>query len=453
MLGKQWLNRYESTEMRGSTIERSQNRQRKLDEIDAWYFDTVMESLPLMLQAALLLLGCALSLYLWGINTTIASVVVGITSFGVIFYLSIIIAGVVTESCPYQTPVSQFICYLAPNLRNTLRRTFTKLWELVPKIPPAIVVVPRRLWRAVQAIAAIFARHFRVHNWLQVTHPTPEPQSTLQTTVLDLRCISWTLHTSFDKAVRTSALGYLTLVLKLANFDPSLVVECFNIFLGSISVNDGGVEVTSQGLELAKVSATCFYRAYHRLTVMDPASRVLDTIHQQYRKDFPNRVDFTSLPSRHTITMIDALVTRDWRPRLIWYGGDRPSDCDHILFAQDIAELAQVEHQPDRGVPRWTLDFAFDSLSLGPLPPAPVVANCLKVIAIDLGCDVSSVVTSDERYTYSSLIGIHILTKSQCESGSRLDTHHPGTRNHDRRWRSSSRCKTFQHLRYLRQSL
>jgi hypothetical protein len=64
MLGKQWLNRYQSTDMRGTAIERSQNRQRNLDGVVAWYFDYVLESLPLMLQVALLLLGCALSRYL-----------------------------------------------------------------------------------------------------------------------------------------------------------------------------------------------------------------------------------------------------------------------------------------------------------------------------------------------------------------------------------------------------
>jgi len=59
MLGKQWLNRYASVDMRGSAIERSQNRQRKLDGTVTWYFDHIMELLPLMLQFALLLLGCA----------------------------------------------------------------------------------------------------------------------------------------------------------------------------------------------------------------------------------------------------------------------------------------------------------------------------------------------------------------------------------------------------------
>jgi len=83
MLGKQWLNRYVSTDMRGTAIERSQNRQRKLDGVVTWYFDHVMDALPLMLQVALLLLGCALSRYLWGIDITVASVVLSVTLLGI----------------------------------------------------------------------------------------------------------------------------------------------------------------------------------------------------------------------------------------------------------------------------------------------------------------------------------------------------------------------------------
>ena len=93
MLGKQWLNRYASIDMRGSAIERSQNRQRKFDGMVSWYFDHVMELLPLTLQVALLLLGCALSRYFWDINTTVASVVLGVTSFGLLFYFFIMIGG------------------------------------------------------------------------------------------------------------------------------------------------------------------------------------------------------------------------------------------------------------------------------------------------------------------------------------------------------------------------
>ena len=101
MLGKQWLNRYASIDMRGSVIERSQNRQRKLDGIVTWYFDAVMESLPLMLQVALLLLGCALSRYLWDSYTTVASVVLGVASLGILLYFLIVVAGSASGSCPY----------------------------------------------------------------------------------------------------------------------------------------------------------------------------------------------------------------------------------------------------------------------------------------------------------------------------------------------------------------
>ena len=94
MLGKQLLNRCTLVNVRGSAVERSQNRQRKLRGVVNWYFDHVVESLPLMLQAALLLLACALSRHFWDINTTIAFVVLGATSLGVLFYLFVVVAGV-----------------------------------------------------------------------------------------------------------------------------------------------------------------------------------------------------------------------------------------------------------------------------------------------------------------------------------------------------------------------
>ncbi|KAF9780470.1 hypothetical protein BJ322DRAFT_294720 [Thelephora terrestris] len=42
VLGSRWLTRYASVDSRGSIIERSLNRQRKLDGVSDWYFDHVM---------------------------------------------------------------------------------------------------------------------------------------------------------------------------------------------------------------------------------------------------------------------------------------------------------------------------------------------------------------------------------------------------------------------------
>ena len=131
MLDKQWLNRCASVDMRGSAVERSQNQQRKPAGIVSWYLDYMLESLPLILQAALLLLGCALSRYLWDINKTVASVVVGATLFGVFFFLFIVVAGVASASRPYQTPVAHTLRNI-PHILCVLRSVVFPRIEVPP---------------------------------------------------------------------------------------------------------------------------------------------------------------------------------------------------------------------------------------------------------------------------------------------------------------------------------
>jgi hypothetical protein len=105
MLGKQWLNRY-LRHTGGSMIERCGDRQRKFDGLEKWPFRLCMESLPIMLQVALLLLACGLSRYIWSVNTSVGRVVVSFTIIGVLFYLVIVIAGTLSHECPFQTPAS-----------------------------------------------------------------------------------------------------------------------------------------------------------------------------------------------------------------------------------------------------------------------------------------------------------------------------------------------------------
>ena len=126
MLGKQWINRYGQSDTRGSAADRSRARERKLNGVETWKLHLIMECLPLILQCALLLLGFALSRYLWGVNRSVSSVVIGFTSFGFLFYLSIVTVSVLSFDCPLQTPFSlaiRFVTDLAtPYLRN-LRQT------------------------------------------------------------------------------------------------------------------------------------------------------------------------------------------------------------------------------------------------------------------------------------------------------------------------------------------
>ena len=70
-------------------VKRCGDRQRKIDGLEKWPFRLFIESLPIMLQVALLLLSCGLSRYVWSVNVSVARIVVSFTVFGVIFYLGI----------------------------------------------------------------------------------------------------------------------------------------------------------------------------------------------------------------------------------------------------------------------------------------------------------------------------------------------------------------------------
>ena len=205
MLGKQWLNRYASVDVRGSAIERSQNRQRKLDGVVSWYFDPVMESLPLMLQAALLLLGLALSRYLWEINTTVASVVIAFTCSGVLFFFLIVIAGASSVSCPYQTPGAQILrrvtvtllhrvtgtlpqilraLYLTSTIGYSIRHILYYITNILHRIPH----IPRRIQDIICRIPGI------LRSIPDILHYIPDT----------IRLISWKIYWVFSPPIKSS---------------------------------------------------------------------------------------------------------------------------------------------------------------------------------------------------------------------------------------------------------
>ena len=499
MLGKQWLNRYASIDVRGSAIERSQNRQRKLDGIVSWYFDHVMESLPLMLQGALLLLGCALSRYLWETNTTIASVVLGVTSFGVLFYLFIIVAGAVSVSCPYQTPgarlfrlvlnilrlILDILCGIPHILRrfssilrgivhtlNMLQQGFFRCVEKYVEISlcrkllirawdrlratcdSPVNVVISLLWALLLPIGlladiCLFAClcYFglpKAYQYAASTHrdihgeddqseqefesPTgvlerkPEPQ----TGVLDLHCILWTLRTSLEGPVRLSVLNYLS-TTTLADFDPTIVVECFDVLVGCVKATNGNMAITQGSEQLAKASALCCLHTLSHLTVTDPTSRVLKDVFQRYTRSFHFTTEFGGLPFPHTLGVIHNISypqrvlwgyplirssATEWaeprgrrqiyRWRIQWEDY-KPSGKEHIIVAHALSKFAWFENQKRGGekVPRWILRFVLHSLSKDPSPPTPVVASCLLIIAIDLGCSIPETMVLDDRYVHN----------------------------------------------------
>ena len=450
MLGKQWINRYASVDMRGSAIERSQNRQRKLDGVVSWYFDHVMESLPLMLQVALLLLGLALSRYLWEINTTVALVVLGFTSAGVFFFLFIVVAGAAFVSCPYQTPGAQIlrqapgvphriiqgILRHIPNIPRYISDTIhcishaphmlhsvfsaavqgsnscfilRDLWIHIKRAPHPLVEVPGAAFVFTFFLPFLFVSDaYKVIIWLLVACSRRLLQWWLeqQTTLSDTRCILWTLRTSLDGPVRLSTLNYLV-TTTLADSDPTPIVHCFNIFFGCVKANHFHGIIVAQGMEqLAAVSSVCCLQTLSHLMAIDPMSRVLEDTRRRYRRTFPYIPRFKGLPFAHTFYAIHRAFYPDlssfWRaqPRIRWsWGGYNPSNNEHVTVAHALTRIARFEYQNGgrERVSRWILRFALHSLSQSPPPPTSIVIDSLSIVATDLGCNPSKITPLDKR--------------------------------------------------------
>ena len=419
MLCKQWLGSYRSAGSRGSEIERCQNRQRKLDGVVGQYLCQMVESSLLMLQGSLLLLGCALSRYLWEIDITIACLVLSVTSFGALFYFFIAVAGTVSDNYPHRAPIPNVFRYLGrkaqftrrilanikfynsrPHRRNIM--TFSR--ALVLGIPGTFADGVYRFGKfTIRALTNLptgaYFFFYRVHRQICCPFPSPDLRPDQQSIVLDLRCISWILQTSLDKTIRMSAFNYIMSLPELVYFDPSLVTSCFDTFVSCVIVVNSEV-VTARGLEeLATLSGRSLFRTLYHLSVVDPTSSVLTDIRQRYNEVFSTRrIDCMPLSCRYTMLGVHALFTREWIPSYLEW--ERPPIEEHNLLAQCMDEAAQMGYQRTkrRKIPRWILRFALFSLSLDPPSHPSVVGHSLTMVATDLGCDISTISDLNARY-------------------------------------------------------
>lgn len=119
-------------------IERCGDRQRKCAGVEKWPLHFFVESLPIMLQVALLLLASGLCRHMASTNGSAAGVLISLTLLGALFYVGIIIAGTTSYECPFQTPASA-----------TLRSGWAKIG---PHLRPAVILVSVTLRNAADLV-------------------------------------------------------------------------------------------------------------------------------------------------------------------------------------------------------------------------------------------------------------------------------------------------------------
>lgn len=408
MLGKQWLNRY----VVGSIADRSHHRQRKLDGMVTWYFDIFMEILPLMLQLALLLLGTALSLYLWGLQPTVSRVVIGITSLGVVLYLFLVIAGSLYPSCPYQTPASQTARHmwerLIPNLIKGLRHSIHESYSLgavwhrqdgwgwisfrllfLPVILVAdcyciVKYLAIRLFRSMKASILYLLRSIRRDN--RTSRTLDAGGRTAQEAalyILDFHCIAWILDTSLVKTVHVIALEFLATLPISHDTNPAVIVRCLDLLFSCIDVDSSNRAVILSGSEaLANAAATAFLHILVQLHRVDPG--LLDDFCERYRSRFSKDITFHQRPATVMTILHFCLYDMSHRAFPSW-GGYRLSPLTHEAVSKALVVRSRQQCDVLKKVPRWVLRFVLHSLSQRTLPSDVVVSCCLRIVSNDLG--------------------------------------------------------------------
>jgi len=215
-------------------ILRCGDRQRKLEGLERWPFHTFVESLPVMLQLALLLLACGLCRQMAPVNTTVAGVLIALTGLGVLFYLGIVIAGTSSYACPLQTPASTTLRGLWKEIRPRITPVVLpvidalhRLWKVVLHQILRAMPTPRfevlyKLWKRFQsgilhaalrlplAITSTLRHHLCRPVLPTVQNNSPVPQEItpwmaqkdlaefLRTNGSDVRCVSWILRNITD---------------------------------------------------------------------------------------------------------------------------------------------------------------------------------------------------------------------------------------------------------------
>ena len=387
MLGKQWLSRYKENETRGSTADRSRLRERKLAGIETWKFHFVMESLPLILQCALVLLGFALSRYLWEVNSSVSSVVIAFTGFGFIFYFFIVTVSVFSFNCPFQTPVSLFLRFVVKLASPYLRKIQYTFGPTQQPLQPGMQLTQINPPLSINTVdrghdlqASITTLAFMTPNAVQLPQPVIPlfvQEKDLEGDRLDARCIDRLFEMSTDVDVIISNMDFIPEVIWHSGIKDvpreriyDTLIDCFD-FSGAHPV------VFPKSRDVAYLSAKAFVHIELQRRCITPYEehkqeswRSLCFNHRplssaNYRSD-PDiqtvlfMVDMT-LGHETGFSWVESAMTplhRAWMSHVFlyhaWHGGQ---------------------------VPEVVLDFVGDSMTIEP-PSDTVIADCFFIIGL-----------------------------------------------------------------------
>ncbi|KAG8742674.1 hypothetical protein FRC10_001030 [Ceratobasidium sp. 414] len=184
MLAKEWLAEFTSSKLR-TPHEYALLRQARFENFTRWKALHIIDLLPTLLHASLLLFSIGVVVYLWRLDKGVAMFIAAVASVTTLFYSSTTVLGAFSESCPFVTQVSKY-------LRSLLRTHFQ--------------------WFASRLLRHDLARN--IHN--------PDSETT---TIKELRALLWLADSARDPAIGDCSYQALAGLRESLNVDTPAVVQ------------------------------------------------------------------------------------------------------------------------------------------------------------------------------------------------------------------------------------
>jgi hypothetical protein len=399
MLCKQWLNRYALVDTRESIINRSRRRQRRLNGVHNWRFNIIVESVLLLLQAALLLLGCALAGYLFSTTKIIASIFIGFAAFGVLFYFFVVSAAGLSYDCPFQTPISQLTrSWIRWDNQNTryIRRALKWLGRIFSQKKRS-----RLRSSSLNKFGAFDGRVFGDHIEVPMAnqpHPLFNRDTDWMGYLFDSYCITWMLEMYTETDVIMAILRFIPEVVWHASIRTNPLERVYDTLVQCFDHSSGDPIVIPKLKAKAYLAAKAFLHL---------------TIQRKYIGGECNADVFKSISDRHlpmgsqtnegdsdltsTLGIIDCV-----------FGGSEPMDWQHFSFtATHHAWMGHILLYREWGIlgdRQLASDdikqFVCHSFRSEPSPGPPIIADCWFIISLilEIPLHVDDLSTVDKRH-------------------------------------------------------
>ena len=189
-------------------------------------------------------------------------------------------------------------------------------------------------------------------------------------------------HRQFELQSDVTRRRLLELWDRIHLVNPAPATTYLDVLLNCIDVDHGRVTVCRGSEQGARAAALCLLRA---LSGIDPTSTTLEDLRQRYVAVIPPNADFGVLLCYHEINAIHATLVSSLQRRFFEWKDYEPRVQEHTFLAKALVQAVHNGRYHEKA-PRWVLRFVTCSLSRDPPSSAPVVTDCLTIIAIDLGC-------------------------------------------------------------------